>query len=229
MQNQKGSSLLVGIIITAISLIMAFGGQSFSTQKLSNQSIQNPATITNQTNNSSSTQATQPVNPTAVGPTNPAAQSDEIQNQPINTTPQTIASQTSWQTINDTVFGISVKVPKSWAKIKTPQPSMMLSFAVPGQDFVMESQALYTSYGDQLNANIALQKNIISQKQITINGNSAYEIIRGNANPSSETITVFIDGGSKFYSINWTTSTDYINNNQDTINQILGSIHFTGN
>jgi hypothetical protein len=151
--------------------------------------------------------------------------------------------QFTWQTVTDNNFGVSIKVPTSWVKLQYPNgmQNTSVGFKKPpdyksGNRVISSIQKLEIIKQDLPKVNfeswlkiwITTQKNVVSSNDTTIDGKTAYKVIRNNdSTENPKAITIFVNGGDKTYQLDWSMGEDYFNNKQSEINQILGSVHFT--
>jgi len=121
---------------------------------------------------------------------------------------------------------------------KDPDPSLWIHEVRSAQLFEIIKQDIPkgVSYNDWLKMDISVQKDVLQSDDITIDGKNAHKIVRNNGTDKNlntgettprKAITIFIDGGNKFYQLDWSMGEYYFNNNQNEINQILNSIYFT--
>jgi len=142
------------------------------------------------------------------------------------------ANKPAIKTITDDNFGIAIKVPTSWVKLQYPDgmQNTSVGFKKGFQKFEIIKQNLPNgvSFESWLKIWITTQKNVVSSNDTTIDGKTAYKVIRNNdSTENPKAITIFINGGDKTYQLDWLMDENYFNNSQTEINQVLNSIHFT--
>jgi hypothetical protein len=138
----------------------------------------------------------------------------------------------NFKKVTDGDFGIDIKVPENWKKLQYPADSKnaRTGFINGFQKLEIIKQDLPrgVSYSDWLKLGISVQKNVMQSSDMNIGGKPAYKMIRGgDSTVNSTAITIYIDGGTKIYQLDWAMDENYFNNNQNEISRVIDSMHFT--